>query len=319
VWARGRGKLDEVLIVLSGLSGTGKTTIARELARAAAGVHLRIDSIEQSLRNDGWEVYAEGYHVAHAVALDNLRVGRLVVADSVNPWPLTREAWRSVAARAGTRVLDVEVVCSDTAEHRRRVESRHADIDRHRVPTWQEVVDRDYRPWEGDRVTIDTARSGVDECVQAIVAAMARVPAWDCECSVDVRVPVSEAWGFMSDVRNWSDPPAEFSLDGAFESGASGVTRMPGHPPAAWTLREVRAGESYTIEGGSFLDRARLLFYWRFAPGSEGGTRMTQRIELCGENAATYVVDMKTGFGANIEPGMRRIASLIEERAGVRQ
>ena len=36
-----------VLIILSGLPGTGKTTIARELAMAVLAVHVRIDSIEQ--------------------------------------------------------------------------------------------------------------------------------------------------------------------------------------------------------------------------------------------------------------------------------
>jgi 2-phosphoglycerate kinase len=38
------------LIILDGLSGTGKTTIARELARRIGAVHLRIDSIEQAIR-----------------------------------------------------------------------------------------------------------------------------------------------------------------------------------------------------------------------------------------------------------------------------
>ena len=119
-------------------------------------------------------VYAEGYHVAHAVAFDNLQLGRDVIADSVNPWPLTREAWRAVAARARVPVLDVELVCSDAAEHRRRVESRQPDIDGHRVPSWQEVLDHDYRPWEGDRLTIDTAAVPVEQCVRAIVAAIAK-------------------------------------------------------------------------------------------------------------------------------------------------
>ena len=39
------------LIVLSGLPGVGKTTIARELAVVLGATHVRIDSIENSLRN----------------------------------------------------------------------------------------------------------------------------------------------------------------------------------------------------------------------------------------------------------------------------
>lgn len=61
-----------MLITLSGRSGTGKTTIARQLARELAAAYLRIDSIEQSLRRAGWTVKGEGYSVAQAVAEDNL-------------------------------------------------------------------------------------------------------------------------------------------------------------------------------------------------------------------------------------------------------
>ncbi|PYR59935.1 MAG: hypothetical protein DMF85_06530, partial [Acidobacteria bacterium] len=70
--------------------------------------------------------------------------------------------------------LDVEIVCSDAAEHRRRVDGRAADIPGHRVPTWQEVVDRDYRAWDRDRLVIDTARLSVEESVRTILSAVRR-------------------------------------------------------------------------------------------------------------------------------------------------
>lgn len=159
-----------MLVVLSGLPGVGKTTIAREVAAAMGAVHVRIDSIEQALRNAGWKVDGEGYGVAYAVTEDNLRLGRVVVADCVNPWPLTRNEWRYVADRAGVRIVDVEVVCSDAGEHRRRVESRTPDIAGHRLPTWSEVVERDYRPWNVERLVIDTARLDVEQSVRTILS-----------------------------------------------------------------------------------------------------------------------------------------------------
>jgi predicted kinase len=152
------------------MSGVGKTTISRAVARAVQGVHLRIDTIEQALRNMGWQVEAEGYAIARAIAEDNLRLGRTVIADCVNPWPLTRNEWREVAERAGASHLEIEIVCSDPEEHRRRVESRHADIAGHRVPTWREVVERDYRPWDRERLVVDTARLSVDESVRVILS-----------------------------------------------------------------------------------------------------------------------------------------------------
>jgi predicted kinase len=159
-----------VLIIFSGLPGTGKTTIARELAQQIGAVYLRVDSIEQALRGKNVAVEAEGYDVAHAVAEDNLHLGRVVVADCVNPWTLTRNAWRAVAARAAAPSIDVEIVCSDVAEHRRRVESRAPDIEGHVLPTWADVVARDYHPWDVGPLQIDTAHVLVDEAVERIRA-----------------------------------------------------------------------------------------------------------------------------------------------------
>jgi predicted kinase len=164
------------LIILSGLPGAGKTTLGRALARAIGAVHVRIDSIEQAIRawgavNDLEDV---GYRVGYALALDNLRLGLVVVADSVNPWGLTRQAWRAVARDPGGASFDLEVICSDAAEHRRRVETRPSDIQGHINPTWQEVSDRDYQPWDHERLVIDTAERSVEACIAEIEAALAR-------------------------------------------------------------------------------------------------------------------------------------------------
>jgi predicted kinase len=120
-----------MLIVLGGLPGVGKTTIARELAWQLGAVHIRIDSIELAIRDSGVTVVSlddAGYRVGYAVAEDNLRLGRIVIADSVNPLAITRDAWRAVAARAEVTVAEVEVACSDKQEHRRRVEQRLGKI-----------------------------------------------------------------------------------------------------------------------------------------------------------------------------------------------
>ena len=86
---------------------------------------------------------------------------------------------------------------------------------------------------------------------------------------------------------------------------------MPGQPPAAWTVRDVDDGRAYTIEGGSFLENARLLFHWRFDAISNDRTRLTQHMELRGDNAAAYIEGVRDGFGPNLEPGMKRIADLM--------
>jgi predicted kinase len=158
------------LIILSGLPGVGKTTIAREIVWTMVATHVRVDSIEGALRSAGIDVRDQGYRAAYAVAEDNLRLGQIVVADSVNPWTLTRDEWRAVATRAGVPSLDVEVVCSDPEEHRRRVESRKGDIPDHKLPTWQQVLAREYHPWDRERLVVDTALLTVEQAAQAILA-----------------------------------------------------------------------------------------------------------------------------------------------------
>jgi len=157
--------LKPTLIIFGGLPATGKTTIARELARHLGAVHLRIDSIEQAIRNceGSSDCGKAGYVVAYAVAEDNLRIGRTVIADSVNPVSVTREAWMEVAARAGVIGIEVEIRCSDTAEHRRRVEMRGTDISGLKLPSWSDVLSREYHAWSRDHIVIDTAGASPDE------------------------------------------------------------------------------------------------------------------------------------------------------------
>jgi predicted kinase len=164
-----------MLIILGGLPGTGKTTIARELARLISAVHVRVDSIEQAILESHLSpqsVEDAGYRVGYAVAEDNLRLGRAVIADSVNPWTATRESWLRVANRAQVAVVEVEIECSDPAEHRRRVEERFGDLPGLPALTWQEVVDRDYRPWGREHLVIDTAGRTVEQCVSILRAAL---------------------------------------------------------------------------------------------------------------------------------------------------
>ena len=164
-----------MLIVLGGLPGTGKTTIARELARQLGAVHLRIDSIEQALRDwrPGHSLNDAGYRVAYMVAADNLSISRIVIADSVNSLPVTRDAWVAVAKRTRTQVVEVEVICSDPDEHRRRAENRVTDIPGLRLPTWHEIVSREYHPWDRKHLVVDTARQNVEQSVQMLREAIA--------------------------------------------------------------------------------------------------------------------------------------------------
>jgi hypothetical protein len=119
----------------------------------------------------------------------------------------------------------------------------------------------------------------------------------------------------MTDIRNWNDPPAEFSLDGPFDAGTRGTTRIPGQPDAHWIIRAVEPERQYTIEG-SIVPGAVLLVHWRFDAISERTAQLTQRLELFGEHASAHVDGIRSAFEPNLEPGMRRIAQTMERLHG---
>lgn len=110
-----------------------------------------------------------GYALARTLATDNLKCGLQVVVDSVNPWELTREQWRAVATDLGLKYLEIEVVCSSEEEHRKRVEERESDIRGLVLPTWEQVLNRDYEPWASPRLIVNTAGKTVHESQEEII------------------------------------------------------------------------------------------------------------------------------------------------------
>ncbi len=147
-----------MLLIFGGLPASGKSMISKHVARELSAVYIRVDTIEQTLRDVGFtNVYSEGYELAYQLAAENLALGLPVVADSVNSIRITRDAWRAVGEAAQVQVLEIEIVCSDLKEHKQRVETRAVDIEKLAEPTWNDVLDRDYEPWLQAHFVIDTA------------------------------------------------------------------------------------------------------------------------------------------------------------------
>ena len=164
-------------MVLAGLPGVGKSTLARGLAGAMGATWLRVDTIEAALLKAGlprsFETGLAAYVAAADLAGEALGVGSDVVIDAVNGVTEARRLWRRVAARSGALRYVVEVRCDDRAEHRRRVEARVEPTPPLPSPSWSEVLAREYLPWREPVLSVD-GRRPLGETVSRVLRHLAR-------------------------------------------------------------------------------------------------------------------------------------------------
>jgi predicted kinase len=165
----------QVLVVIGGLPAVGKSTIAALLGAETSTPYLRVDRIEHAIVESSTLSHplgSAGYAVAHALAEEQLRLGLDVIVECVNPLSLTRDAWVRTGTAAGACILEVEVVCSDKTEHRRRVEVRSSDIEGLMKPAWTAVMNREYEPWDREHLVVDSTTTSPESAARLIASRM---------------------------------------------------------------------------------------------------------------------------------------------------
>jgi predicted kinase len=170
---------EPVLYIFSGLPGTGKSTLAKNIAHILKAVYLRIDTIEQGIRDlCKLTVEGEGYRLAYKIASDNLKIGNSVVSDQCNPINLTRKEWMDIALKNHTQYINIEIICSDEVEHQNRIKNRKTEINNLKLPSWDEVIKREYDIWNEEHIIIDTANKTIEastkELMEKITGAFAQ-------------------------------------------------------------------------------------------------------------------------------------------------
>ncbi len=162
-----------ILYIFSGLPASGKSTLAQELSKSIGAIFLRIDTVEQGLRDlCSIDVTGVGYRLSYRIASDNLKLGNSVIADSCNPIELTRREWEKVALDQKAEFINIEVICTDRPEHKIRVENRKSEVVGLKLPNWEKVKAREYDPWCIERIVIDTSGKTIDSCVQELLASI---------------------------------------------------------------------------------------------------------------------------------------------------
>jgi predicted kinase len=154
-----------MLIVIAGLPGSGKSTMAGDLGRALNCAVLGVDQAEAAMWRAGVSPSGPTHHAAYlvvgALAAEQLALGHDVIVDAVNGPEPARAQWRDLASQTGAELKFIVVECGDDRVYRDRVERRTRDIEGFPEPTWEGVLRRraDFPPWTDERLTVDSLNS----------------------------------------------------------------------------------------------------------------------------------------------------------------
>jgi predicted kinase len=164
----------KAFVVVTGLPGVGKSSLARVIASELGLVALELDRMEAPLFRQGISGDSIGwsaYEALTALAEDNLRLGYGVLLDSVGWTRELRTRWATLAQANGMPYRPIEVVCSDLTLHRARVESRNsATRSGWANPDWESVAARRslYEAWDRPRLVLDSVRRLEELVAEAI-------------------------------------------------------------------------------------------------------------------------------------------------------
>ena len=153
-----------MLLLVSGLPGTGKSAVAGRLARRMRGVHLSVDEVEDAMLGAGLPrdrtTGVAAYEAVRAAAEQNLALGHFVVVDAVNDSAAARSTWIGAAERTDTVLRFVHLTPPPTQEHLRRLRTRRRSLVHVPEPTWEQVQSRAaiYEPWGGGCLNVDSAQ-----------------------------------------------------------------------------------------------------------------------------------------------------------------
>jgi len=160
-----------MFIVMAGLPGTGKSTVALAVGSRLGLPIVSVDPIESAILSAGIDAGQPtglaAYLVAEVIAdsvLSSPASG--VIVDAVNAVEPAREQWVKLGARHGERrVRFVEVICSDESIHRSRLEARGRQLAHIAEPSWHAVEQSldEWEPWGGEsgavpRITVDSVQ-----------------------------------------------------------------------------------------------------------------------------------------------------------------
>jgi predicted kinase len=172
---------EPLLLMLCGLPGTGKSTLARRLHCRLPAVVVESDRVRQTLFNPSTYTAEESrrvHIVCHILIGWCLRHYYHVIYDATNLYEYHRQLAYRLAERNGARLLVVEVTASEEVIRERLAPRRREDP---AVPEPDDYSDADWEvylrmrrraePIQHEHITLDTSDGDIEQAVERVLEA----------------------------------------------------------------------------------------------------------------------------------------------------
>ncbi len=153
-------ELESTLILFSGMPGSGKTTLARMVARRLGVPAFAKDRVQRVLRDHNLAEAStgDGYYIILDQADEQLSLGLSVILDATFPLDHFRTVASEIAARHRSKFVALYCYCSDDNIWRERMTQRVQYVPGWKPVGWSDVQRmRDYyQPWNDNALHLDS-------------------------------------------------------------------------------------------------------------------------------------------------------------------
>jgi predicted kinase len=165
-------------VLLKGLAGTGKSTLARALSRTRGWPLIDKDDVKDLLDGEAKAAGPLSYAIMLNVARRQMEQGLSVICDSPLTYRSLYEEAEQIAASTGSRLAVIECVCSNEQRWQDRIDKRAAlSLPAHHQTNWYAFQEHRLRAAAESRYPISAPYLVVDT-VQPLAITLVTVTAW---------------------------------------------------------------------------------------------------------------------------------------------
>ncbi|ARN74025.1 AAA family ATPase [Oceanicoccus sagamiensis] len=159
------------IVIIGGIPGTGKTTLATLLSKKIRAAYFNKDNIEAAVLRSGISnrdnLNGVGYKIMSELALSEIHHGRSVILDCIASSERVLRFWPNLVNQ---RIKYIECICSDDTLHRMRIDTRVREIEGWYELKWNDIqnIKKAYQPFSESRLILDSVDSVEDNLTKAL-------------------------------------------------------------------------------------------------------------------------------------------------------